>query len=369
MTKTIIKTWAFLVPVLFAFLLLVGCNESTTPLQSSAKETVDVDADLLAKGGASGQIVVANRASGSISVINVSNDEVRGTFALPAGPNPPEPMYVVFVRQAQRVFVGDRANSRVVVYDVFNYNVEATVPTGAGVFHMWADPAGKQLWVNNDIDNTTTIIDPQSLQVIATVATPADLVAMGGKPHDVILDPRGKFAYVTVLGLSGPSDYVVQYSTRTFEEINRAAVGKDPHVSLTPKNRLLYVPCQNSNAVFVLDRQTMAQVDEIDVAGAHGAGMPVHGNVFYTTNLPGGGVDGLFAIDTRTNEVIGSSDTPFAVPHNIALPTSAKKLYLTHSGSTSDKVTVYSISPKNPLPLFLKEVTVEFNPFGLTFAQ
>ena len=113
----------------------------------------------------------------------------------------------------------------------------------------------------------------------------------------------------------------------------------------------------------------MRHVKTISVPGAHGAGMSGNGKVFYTTNLPGGGTDGLFAIDTRRNRVIGSSDTPFAVPHNIALTPSAKKLYVTHSGGSSDKVSVYRISPRHPVPVFLRDITVELNPFGLTFAR
>ena len=57
---------------------------------------------------------------------------------------------------------------------------------GDGVFHMWSDPHDRQLWVNNDIDKTATVIDPVSLNVIATVPMPADLVADGYKPHDVV---------------------------------------------------------------------------------------------------------------------------------------------------------------------------------------
>ena len=88
----------------------------------------------------------------------------------------------------------------------------------------------------------------------------------------------------------------------------------------------------------------MEHVKSIAVTGAHGAGMMKNGKVFYTTNLPGAGSNGLFAIDTRRNRIIGSSDTPYAVPHNIAIQSSANKLYVTHSGATSDKVTVYAIS-------------------------
>ena len=147
-----------------------------------------------------------------------------------------------------------------------------------------------------------------------------------------------------------------------------AAVGKDPHLSLTWRNNLLYVPCQNSDVVIVLDRRTMELVTEIPVPGAHGAGMARHGKVFYTTNLPGGGTDGLFAIDTRTNTVIGeATDTSYPVPHNIALTPIGRKLYLTHSGPGADKVTIYTMNRRDPVPVFSGEVTVGLNPFGLAY--
>ena len=361
------KLFALLILMMPLLLLVSGCSENSAPVENT------FDNQQLEKNdghfGNSGNIVVANRNSGSISVINTKTDEVSGTYQLPAGPNTPEPMYVVFVKQGHRVLVGDRANNQVVVFRASDYSVETTISVGQGVFHMWADRVGRQLWVNNDVDNTTSVIDLRTLQVIATVPTPADLVSMGGKPHDVFLGPLGKLAYVSVVGVSGASDYVVQYSTKTFQEIGRAAVGKDPHLSIPLISRFLYVPCQNSDAVYVLNRFNMNQVEIISVPGAHGVNITTSGKVLYTTNLPGGGTDGLFAIGTRNNSVIGTSNTPYAVPHNIALTPNSKKLYLTHSGGTSDKVTVYTISNHNPVPQFLKEITVELNPFGLAYAK
>lgn len=321
-----------------------------------------------ADGGHKGEVVVANRGSGSISIIDAQTDELIDTIPLPAGDNPPEPMYVVFSKKGNFVFVGDRANDRVVAFDADDYSVVDTVDAGAGVFHMWADDRDQFLWVNNDIDNTSTVIDPVTLEVITTVDMPADLLAKGYKPHDVILDPKGSFAYVTLLGGSDPNDYLVQFSTDTFAEVNRAAVGKDPHVSLTRTNDLIYVPAQNSNIVSVFDRETLELVDEIAVPGAHGAGMAPNGQVFYTTNLTGGGTDGLFAIDTKTNTVIDSADTLYAVPHNIVV-TKNKKLFLTHSGGTSDKVTIYTVSADDPVPFLIGEVTVGLNPFGLAYVS
>jgi YVTN family beta-propeller protein len=257
-----------------------------------------------------------------------------------------------------------------VVFDDEEFEVETSVPAGDGIFHMWADPGDNQLWVNNDIDNTATVIDPVTLEVIATVPIPQDLVDLGGKPHDVILDPRGSFAFVTIVGIPGSIDYVVKFSTESFQEVARAAVGKDPHVSLTRRNKLLYVPTQNGNAVYVLKRRDLSVETIIDVPGAHGAGMPRNGRTFYTTNLPGGGVAGLFAIDTKTNTVIGNAvDTPFPVPHNIALTLNGRKLYVTHSGATADKVSIYKIDRKTRLPVFKTDITVGTNPFGLAFVH
>jgi hypothetical protein len=321
-------------------------------------------------GNVNGKIVVANRGSGDISVIDARQGEWIMNIPLPqdAGDDVPEPMYVVYTRPSNRVFVGDRANDRVVVFNADDFSMVGTVPAGSGVFHMWADRSGKQLWVNNDIDKTTTVIDPRSLTVITTVPTPSDLVAMGGKPHDVILDPVGKIAYISILGVLGGNDYVVQFSTDTFEETGRAAVGQDPHLSLNGRNGFLYVPSQGGNAVYILDRFDMSIVDTLDVPGAHGAGMAFNGNYFYTTNITGGGTDALFTIDTKSNAVIVDPvDSPYPVPHNIALTQNMGKLYVTHSGGASDKVSFYDVSSKIPVPVFAGEVTVGLNPFGLSF--
>lgn len=316
------------------------------------------------------KIVVTNRASGSISVIDARTDKLIDTIALPTGMNFPEPMYVVHISKAKRVFVGDRANNRVVVFNEKDFTVENTVPAGNGIFHMWSDPGEHQLWVNNDIDNTATVIDPVTLEVINTAIMPQDLVDNGGKPHDVIFDPTGDFAYVTMLGLQGPSDYVIKFSTETFEEVARAEVGKDPHVSLSRRNKLLYVPCQNSDAVYVLSRKTLAVETIIPVPGAHGAGMLRSGKTFYTTNLTGGGIDGLVAIDTKNSQVIHSAvSTPYPVPHNIAMTQNGHKLYITHSGASANKLTIYRVNKSTRLPEFSSEVTVGNNPFGLAFVR
>jgi DNA-binding beta-propeller fold protein YncE len=349
-------------------LALAGCSSDPAAPADGADKALGLRSP--DNGGRNGgAVVVANRGSGTISVIDARTAQLVGTHELPQydGDAFPEPMYVNQVSAGRRLFVGDRANDRVVVFDARTFDVVDTVPCGQGVFHMWADRQGDQLWVNNDIDNTVTVIDPMSLEVLGTVPLPADLVAMGGKPHDVILDHRSRYAYVTVLGVAGPDDYLLQYETEGFTEMNRRPVGKDPHVSIGV-NTDLYVACQNSDQVLVFDPQSLAPIDEIMVPGAHGVAMASNGKYFYTTNLPGGGADALYTISTRRNEVVGDAvATPYPVPHNLALTPNAKKLFVTHSGPSADKVTVYELVGPHRLPEYVGEVTVGLNPFGIGY--
>ena len=219
-----------------------------------------------------GKIVVANRASGTISVVDVATDVVS-TIAMPD--ENAEPMYVNYAKASNLVFVGDRANNQVVAFDATTFNVVGTVPAGAGVFHQWANNKnGDKLWVNNDIDNTMTVIDTVSLTVDVTIPLPADLVALGGKPHDIVLSENGKNVFVSMIGVTGDFDYVVKYNAKgpqpSMVEVARAKVGNDPHVSAPPSSDLLYVASQGGDSVVALRQNNLKVKDEIIVDNAHG---------------------------------------------------------------------------------------------------
>lgn len=314
-----------------------------------------------------GRVVVANRASANLSVIDVRTNTVTQTVPMPDGG---EPMYVVYSPEQHRVFVGDRLNSRVVVFDAADMSVETTVPAGQGVFHMWAGRIEDQLWVAGDGAKTVTVIGTTEIGVITTIPMPADLVGAGFIPHDVFVDPLRASAYVTMIK-SGTPSFVVKFSTTTFAETGRREVGIDAHLSQSISTGNVYVPSQGSNAVWVLNRDTLADATPpIAIPGAHGAAMDRLGRFFYTTNLPGGGVSGLFGIDTATNQVFRMTDTPpgapIATPHNVVLTPNNRTLYLTHSGSSSTSVTVYAVAPPTSIE-YVTTVTVGSNPFGLDF--
>lgn len=344
-----------LVAVAAILLATAGCEEAVTnPASSSPLEAI------VAPDGAPtpGRVVIANRGSANLSVINSGNGTVTDVPMPDAG----EPMYVVSIAARNRVFVGDRANDRVVAFDARTMEVDGFAPAGPGVFHMWADPQGKQLWVVGNIGNTLTVIDPKHLTVLATVPV------TGGTPHDVVLGPNGDYAYASVFVAAG-ADQVVQYRTDTFAETGRVDVGEDPHLSVDKQAGLLFVPAQNANTVFTLALGSLALVDATPVPAAHGAGMTRNGRVFYTTNIAGGGADAIYALDVQTRSIIGRADTSFPVPHNLAVSPSGRQLFVTHSGSVSDKVSICTMTASNPVPSCDATVTVGLNPFGLAFVR
>jgi len=326
-----------------------------------------------------GKILVTNRTSGTLTVIDVATDMVVDTVSLAVpGFRPPDPMYVSFIPKLKQVFVNDRTNNALTVLDANNFELLDSVPLGKGAFHMWADPNGKQLWAVNDIDKTMTVINPKTLDTLTTIPIPSDLAALGGKPHDVALDNAGKAAFVTIVGTTDKKGYVLRYDTKTFKLTHRATVGGDPHVGLAWKKTQMYVACQDDDQVYVLSTKDLSAVHEsIAVPNAHGTGWTHKDATFFTTNITDKGIDGLHAINSLNHAVIGktntgegSEETAEDVPHNIAITGNDSKLYISHSGHDegefSGVVTVYDIrDPK--APKYLHTIHVGLNPFGIAY--
>ena len=302
--------------------------------------------------------IIANRASGSISVINGLTNEVERSFDMLGNG---EPMYVVHNTQSNSFLVGDY-NGRVVAYGDQSLEVIGIADAGAGVFHMWLSPNNQQLWVNNELDKTISVIDPNNLSTITTIDLPADLLADGFKPHDVIVMPDNSAAFVTVLGPLN-EDYVLKYDATTFQEVARTPVGKDPHVALTASNNKLYVASQESDELAVLLRSDLSEVTVLNVPNAHGLGMNNAGTYLYIGNISEGGTNATYTLDLSNNTLVGSPvDAPFSVPHNYTVSDDDSKLFVTHSSGSNFKVSIYSLSPT---PTLINSVTTGSNPFGL----
>jgi YVTN family beta-propeller protein len=342
-------------PVLFIGLLIslafmvVSCQKSTDELGQESFDTQK------AKQGPQKEeiVVVANRNSGSISFIDAISNAVVETLSISGS----QPMYVVYVPANDRIYVGDRAQNKVHVIDPASRQVESSIDVGNGVFHMWADGNGDQLWVNNDVDQTTSVIDLNSNMVIQTIS-------IGAKPHDVFVSEDGSRAYVSVFRPDAAADQVYMYSTSTFQKTGEQDVGRDPHLYHLSRKDKLYVPCQ-SGEVYALDGSDLGVLNVSDYAGAHGIFGTLNQNTLFVTNLPGAEI---YSINAIKDEQIGDPVSSDPVPHNLVVNKKASKLFVTHSGATANTVSVFDIGPQNGLT-FNSTLTVEQNPFGLAYYQ
>ncbi len=297
-------------------------------------------------------VAIANRASGSVSFINADSDQVEQTLSI----NGSEPMYVVYVPKHDRLYVGDRALNQVHVINPNSRQVESSINVGQGVFHMWADGQGNQLWVNNDVDQTTSIINLNNNTVSNTIS-------IGQKPHDVFVNDAATMAYVSVLvGDETVKDSIYAYNTTNLVRMASAAVGDDPHLFHIAATNTLYVPNQ-SGEMFLLDGTNLSEKSSIMLEGAHGIYPTPDNKDLFVTNLPGAQ---LFSFSTTTNALNGSPlNTEVPVPHNITVNETGSKAYVTHSGPMANRVSIYNIDNGN---LTLKSmVTVQNNPFGLAY--
>ncbi|MDH6250665.1 YVTN family beta-propeller protein [Chryseobacterium sp. H1D6B] len=297
------------------------------------------------------KVVVANRDSGTVSFINALTNTITKTLSIPNS----EPMYIVYVPKTDKVYVGDRAGKKIHVINPQNQQIENSINVGNGVFHMWADGQGKELWVSNDIDNTVSVVNLASNTVTATIN-------IGMKPHDVFLTQDGTTAFVSVIASDSSPDKVFQYSTSTYTKTGEASVGKDPHLFRLSNNRL-YVPCQ-SGKLYVLDAATMNPILEKDYTGAHGIFPSPDQNTLFVTNITGGQ---LYSINTLTGSPANNptaSTNP--APHNIIVNQSGNKMFVTHSGADSNTISTYRVTPSGAVTA-LSTIKVGTNPFGLTY--
>ncbi len=313
-------------------------------------------------------IVVANRADGTFSVIDTDTDTLVRHVPLPGGAKPATPGYVAYVPRLRRLYVGDDANRRISVFQVPEFFHLFDLPMPADVFHLWVND--RQLWAVDRDALSLAVFDLDSSQRIGVIPIPADLRARGGVPHDVVVDAT--HAYVTVFRIAAAPDVVVKYSCDTLTEVGRASVGDDPHVFLHPTAPRLYVACQDTDNVFVLDRATMAEITVVPIFGGHGVWVPPPGQTLYVTNFPshvvggepGPGALGVFAVDLDTDTAIGGVGTSRTGAHNLNSTADGTKLYITHSDGGS-MVGVYDVSDPDAVPVFLREILVGKNPFGI----
>ncbi|GGY06139.1 membrane protein [Litchfieldella qijiaojingensis] len=113
----------------------------------------------------------------------------------------------------------------------------------------------ERIFVSNEKDNTVSVIDGESLEVVETID-------VGRRPRAMVLGPDGNELFVAV----GDDEAIDMIDLETLEVVRSQSAGEDPEVIRVDSERpYLYVSNEDDNIVSVIDYEQRTLVTEIPV--------------------------------------------------------------------------------------------------------
>jgi len=134
------------------------------------------------------------------------------------------------------------------------------------------------VYVSNEKDNTISVVDGESFEVI-------DTITVGERPRGIVLSPDGKTLYIC----TSDEDHVEVYDLDTKQFLHSLPSGPDPELmALDNEGKMLYIANEDDNLVTVVDVEERLKVVEIPVGiEPEGIGLSPDGTwlVTETTNM------------------------------------------------------------------------------------
>ena len=221
-------------------------------------------------------LAVSNDGQGvqALMLVNTDSQEVVHTITYES----PEALFVgiSFSPDGTQLYASAGANNKVRVYDVGDGEVTERDPIRLGPSSLDEEddedpqifPAGltvtedgKRLFVANNLDDSMSVIDLESEEVIETVG-------VGNQPYTVALTPDETKAYVSNWG----DETVSVIDTESYEMIESVLVGMGPNaVVADPERPRMYVADGNNDTVSVIETETDETTDWINLEPYEGA--------------------------------------------------------------------------------------------------
>jgi len=140
----------------------------------------------------------------------------------------------------------------------------------------------------------------------------------------------------------------------------QASIYKTPvNLAISPNGRLLYVACESSDSVIVVDRATQAKIAEITVGGQPAdVTFRPDGMVAYVSNRLDDTVSVIDVVSRRVLKVLPVGDEP----HGLLTDSEGKRLYVLNT--SSDDISVYDTGTLTEL----KRITAGRGPWSLALS-
>ncbi|WP_051839657.1 beta-propeller fold lactonase family protein [Streptomyces sp. NRRL F-5126] len=183
-----------------------------------------------------------------------------------------------------RVYVPNTKSDTVSVIDPATYKVIATLPVGHEPQHVVPSWDLKTLWVNNDLGNSLTPIDPATGKAGHPVPV--------HDPYNLYFTPNGKYAVV----MASKDRRLVFRDAHTMKVVKSvpAGCGGVNHADFSPDGRYFIVSCEFSGDLLKVDTARMEVVarQKLPMAGAKPQDVKISpdGRTWYVADMVAGGV-------------------------------------------------------------------------------
>ncbi|MFC9925288.1 hypothetical protein [Streptomyces sp. NPDC127190] len=190
-----------------------------------------------------------------------------------------------------RVYVPNTNSDTVTVIDPKSYKVLETIPVGRQPQHVVPSWDLKTLWVNNDLGNSLTPIDPRTGRAGKPVAV--------HDPYNLYFTPDGKYAVV----MASKDRQLVFRDAHTMKVVKAVPVtcGGVNHADFSIDGRYFIVSCEFSGEILKVDTAGMKVVgqEKVPFPGAMPQDVKVSpdGKLFYIADMK---ADGLWILDGDT---------------------------------------------------------------------
>jgi 6-phosphogluconolactonase (cycloisomerase 2 family)/uncharacterized caspase-like protein len=271
---------------------------------------------------------------------------------------------VSFARTARRfLYVTNNGSNSVSAYSMNPSTgalaavTDSLFPVGTSPIGIAADPTGTHLYVANTYgDNVSAFTINPSTGALKELSGSPFAGATG--PEGIAIDPSGKFLYASNNNSAtwdlGRKEWIsgsaINSTTGAIALGSFIAAGTRPRgIVVDPKGRFLYVTNSGSDSVsaFTIDPRNGALKTNgsPSAAGASPEGISVDptGSFLYVANESSANIS-AYAINSITgaiSKVVGSPFPAGASPHGVATDPTGKFLYVANSGSAN--VSVYDI--------------------------
>jgi YVTN family beta-propeller protein len=330
---------------------IIGCtqNDKAPDLEGDTEpETSAENADLEATltGGKLGHESVAFVGAGTSNKLWVIDAKYRRLIStFDAGgpwnertkhyyPNLNDTHAISFTKDFSLLFTGNwydyDENSYVLAIDPVTLKELWRVEAGKGAHHTALSPDDKYLYVANQHDGTTSVIDIAAKKKIKDLKTGEGTCYITPTMYweGNVIDT--KYIFVTV----DQEDKIAVIDVETNEIVKNIDIGGRAHgVNLTPDGKTVWSAVSGTQKIVVIDVESLEITDEIELEGG-----PIHisfspdGKFAYTTI----GGNKILKLDFNTHEVLWTA-TGTSIPAHTGVTPDGKELWTLNHGMDSSR--------------------------------